>query len=60
MGDAVTLTLILPWFPIILGVGVAGRLLGRARGFALGLLCALFWIVLVQASMGPTIWMDFW
>lgn len=60
MGDAVTLTLILPWFPIILGVGVGGRLLGRTRGFALGLLCAFFWIVLVQASMGPRIWMDFW
>ena len=50
------LTLLLPWFPIILGVGVGGRLLGRTRGFGLGILCALFWIVLVQASAGVGVW----
>lgn len=54
------LTLLLPWFPIILGVGVGGRLLGRARGYGLGLLCALFWIVLVQASSAAGIWQDPW
>lgn len=54
------LTLLLPWFPIILGVGVGGRLLGRTRGYGLGLLCALFWIVLVQASAGTGIWRDLW
>lgn len=56
----VTLTLLLPWFPIVLGVGVGGRLLGRSRGFALGFLCALFWIALVQASAGTGIWTQPW
>jgi len=56
----VTLTLVLPWFPIVLGVGVGGRLLDRTRGFALGLLCALFWIILVQASAGPDVWRHPW
>jgi len=56
----VSLTLLLPWFPILLGVGVGGRLLGRNRGLALGFLCAMFWTVLIQASAGPTIWREPW
>jgi GGDEF domain-containing protein len=52
--------LLLPWFPILLGVGVGGRLLGQARGFGLGVLAALFWIVLVQAQAGTGIWRDPW
>ena len=55
-----TLSLLLPWFPIVLAVGVGGRLLGRTRGFALGLVCALFWIVLTQASSGVGVWRDPW
>ena len=55
-----TLTLILPWFPILLGVGVGGRLLGRTRGLYLGILSAFFWVVLVQASAGPAIWREPW
>ncbi len=55
-----TLTLLLPWFPILLGVGVGGRLLGRGRGMALGLVCAMFWIVLVQASAGTDMWSRPW
>jgi len=57
------MTLLLPWFPILLGVGLGGRLLGRKRGFALGFLCALFWIALVSASggsAGPDVWRDPW
>jgi diguanylate cyclase (GGDEF)-like protein len=54
------LTLFLPWFPILLGVGVGGRLLGRGRGLALGVLCAFFWIVLTQASAGITVWKHPW
>ena len=54
------LTLFLPWFPILLGVGVGGRLLGRGRGLALGVLCAFFWIVLTQASAGITVWQHPW
>ncbi|MGB2987440.1 MAG: GGDEF domain-containing protein [Phycisphaerae bacterium] len=53
-------TALLPWFPILLGVGVGGRLLGRTRGLALGALCALFWVVLVQTSAGAAIWGDPW
>ncbi|MBI1826223.1 MAG: GGDEF domain-containing protein [Planctomycetes bacterium] len=51
---------LLPWFPIILGVGVGGRLLGRPRGLVLGGVCALFWIVLIQASSGTRVWSDGW
>ncbi|UCE60111.1 MAG: GGDEF domain-containing protein [Phycisphaerales bacterium] len=54
------MTLLLPWFPIILGVGVGGRLLGKTRGFGLGMLCAVFWMFLVHASVGPVIWGDPW
>lgn len=57
------MTLLLPWFPILLGVAVGGRLLGRRRGYALGLLCALFWIALVSASggsIGPVVWHSPW
>ncbi|MFQ5473019.1 MAG: hypothetical protein ACE5FA_09070, partial [Dehalococcoidia bacterium] len=54
------LALLLPWFPIVLAAGVAGRLLGRGRGFAFGLLCALFWVVLVQATTGVIVWHDAW
>lgn len=50
--------LLLPWFPIILGVGVGGRLLGRSRGIGLGIICAVFWVLLVQASLGVGVWGD--
>ena len=52
------LSLFLPWFPILLAVGVSGRLLGRQRGYAFGVLCALFWIVLVQSQSGGSAWSD--
>ena len=51
----VSLTLILPWFPIVLAVGVGSRLLDRARGIGFGLLGALFWVVLVLAATGPAV-----
>lgn len=54
------LTLFLAWFPILLAVGVGGRLLGRQRGYALGILCALFWVILVQAQYGASGWNDPW
>lgn len=60
VGTVMNLTLFLPWFPILLGVGVGGRLLGRGRGLALGVLCAFFWIVLTQASAGITVWQHPW
>lgn len=55
-----SLSLLLPWFPILLGVGAGGRLLGRTRGLGLGVLGAIFWILVVQASIGPTVWRDGW
>lgn len=55
-----TLTLLMPWFPIILAVGIGGRLLGRQRGYALGMVSALFWIVLVQATAGVGVWRNTW
>lgn len=56
----VTLNLLLPWFPVILGVGVWGRLLGRSRGYSLGIVCALFWITLVTAAGDVRAWNDPW
>jgi len=55
-----TTTLLLPWFPIILAVGVSGHLLGRRRGYWMGICCAMFWIVLAQTSAGPALWSDGW
>jgi diguanylate cyclase (GGDEF)-like protein len=52
----VNLSLLLPWLPVILAAGVGGRLLGRPRSLGLGIVCALFWIVLGQASGGATLW----
>jgi diguanylate cyclase (GGDEF)-like protein len=54
------MTLLLPWFPILLAVGIGGRLLGRRRGFVLGFLCALFWIALAQGSLQAPAWADPW
>ena len=55
-----SMTLLLPWFPIILAVGVGARLLGRERGLGLGFLCALFWIVLAQSGVGFRMWGEPW
>jgi len=56
MHDVHLTTLLLPWFPIILGVGVGGRLLGRGRGIGLGVICAVFWLLLVLASAPNAVW----
>lgn len=55
-----SMMLLLPWFPIILAVGVGARLLGRERGLGLGFLCALFWIVLAQSGVGFRMWSEPW
>jgi len=52
--------LLLTWFPIVLAVGVAGRLLERERGFAFGVLCSLFWIVVVGATAPEFAWSSGW
>ncbi|MCG3131632.1 MAG: hypothetical protein FLDDKLPJ_02436 [Phycisphaerae bacterium] len=51
---------VLLWLPIVLASGLGGRLLGRGRGAALGILCGLFWIVLVQAREGAVAWQGGW
>ncbi|MFQ5462343.1 MAG: diguanylate cyclase domain-containing protein [Phycisphaerae bacterium] len=51
-----SMTFLLPWFPILLGAGLGGRLLGHGRGFVLGLICASFWMAFVQASVGGALW----
>lgn len=48
-------TLLLPWFPIVLAVGVGGRLLDRSRGTGFGILGAMFWVVLTLAATGPVV-----
>jgi diguanylate cyclase (GGDEF)-like protein len=52
----VSLSLLLLWFPVVLAVGVGGRLLDRGRGAALGLLCAMFWTVLAAVSTDSLLW----
>lgn len=51
---------LLVWLPIVLSAGLGGRLLGHPRCIGLGLICALFWIVLAPASLGATFWMSAW
>ncbi len=53
-----SMMLLLPWFPILLGAGLGGRLLGHGRGFALGLICASFWVAFAQASPNVGLWTD--
>ncbi len=55
-----TLTLLLPWFPIVLAVGIGGHLLGRERGWGLGVVSALFWVVLTQSLTSTAVWTDTW
>ena len=55
-----SMILILPWLPIVLAVGVGSRLLDRVRGLTLGSLGALFWVVLIQASVDPSMLMRGW
>ncbi len=61
------LALLLPWFPIILSVGVAARLMRRERAIPFGICAALFWIVLAQTGVGQgagagsqSVWSDSW
>lgn len=55
-----TLDLILPWFPIILAVGVGSRLLNQARGTGVGLLGAVFWLAVVVTGKGAEVLADGW
>lgn len=53
-----TLSILLPWFPIVLAVGVGARLLNRTRGAAFGLVAALFWVLFVQSTGEAMRWGD--
>lgn len=48
--------LLLSWFPIILAIGMAGRLLDRSKALKLGAICAVFWVFLLHALYGGGIW----
>lgn len=50
-----SLALVLPWFPIVLAVGVGARLLDRKRGTGLGILASLFWVLLVLSGNGAAV-----
>lgn len=52
------LSLLITWLPILLGVGMGGRILGRTRGLGVGVVAALFWLLLVQITVGPAVWLD--
>ena len=52
--------LLLPWFPILIAVAVASRLLGPAKGLIVGGLSAIFWVALSQASLGAAMWHQPW
>ena len=54
------LATVLLWLPIVLAVGVAGRLLGRARGMGVGVICALFWMAVIQSVLGIAVWHEGW
>ncbi|HEY3242096.1 MAG TPA: diguanylate cyclase [Phycisphaerae bacterium] len=54
------LALFLPWVPITLSVAIGARMMRRNRAVLLGVCCALFWIVLSRAGLGPRLWSDAW
>jgi len=53
-----TTKMLLPWFPIVLAVGVGGHLLNRSRATLFAGCCALFWVALTQAAYGSLIWTE--
>ncbi len=48
----------LPWFPVVLGAAIGGRLIGQRRATWLGLMCAVYWVVIVQMTVGRPFWTD--
>ncbi|MFQ5489719.1 MAG: GGDEF domain-containing protein [Phycisphaerae bacterium] len=52
------LSLVLPWFPIVLAVGVGGRLLDRTQGLGFGILGACFWALLAHVAVGPMLFLN--
>lgn len=43
-------TILLPWFPLLLVAGIGGHLLGRRKGTYFGILCSAMWMALIQAT----------
>lgn len=50
------MTLLLPWFPVVMAVGVGARLLGPMRGFAWSVLCSLFWVAIAGSISSDVVW----
>ncbi len=48
----------LPWFPVVVGAGIGGRLIGQSRATWLGIMCALYWVVIVQVTTRTPFWAD--
>ncbi|MHC5108622.1 MAG: GGDEF domain-containing protein [Planctomycetota bacterium] len=47
--------LLLPWFPLLLAVGVCGRLLGKHRGLLFGLICSVVWTAMAALTLDAPI-----
>ncbi|MEE9295298.1 MAG: diguanylate cyclase [Phycisphaerae bacterium] len=52
------LSVILPWFPIVLSAAVGARLVGRSRAMWLGLCCTVYFVIVVQMTTGARFWTD--
>lgn len=48
----------LPWFPVMLGAWIGGRFVGQNRATWFGVMCALYWVVIVQMMTRTPFWMD--
>jgi len=48
----------LPWFPILLSAAAGARLVGKSRANWFGVVCALFWILVVQTLSIEPMWTD--
>ena len=55
-----SLVLLIDWAVMLTVTAVAGRVLGRAKGFGVGLLCAGLWITVVlgepAGQVAPALW----
>ena len=50
------------WLPVLVAVGIAGRLVGRPRGWIAGLVGGAYWVILVVTVVGngfPVVFGDF-
>lgn len=53
-----SLTLLLYWFPIFVGVAFGAQVAGRRHAAVLGGLCAVLWTAVVSSHAGGWVWRD--